>query len=148
MVGIAGTVVPILPGPFLVAGAVALWGIVTGGTWGWGIAAFAVILVALATGLKYLIPARWMRDGGVPSIVLIVGGLAGIVGFFVIPIVGLILGFIGGVFVAELFRVKSVDKAWPTTWTAMKAAGLGMLIDLASVLLVSAAWVGVVVAHT
>ena len=147
MVGIAGTIVPVLPGPFLVAGAVALWGIVTGGSWGWGIAAFAVVLVAAATGLKYLIPARWMREGGVPSMVLTVGGLAGIVGFFVIPIVGLILGFVAGVFVAELVRVKTLQKAWPTTWTAMKAAGLSMLIDLASVLLVTAAWVGVVLAH-
>lgn len=147
MVGIAGTIVPILPGPFLVAGAIALWGVVTGGSWGWSIAAFAVVLIALATGLKYLIPARWMRDDGVPSMILIVGGLVGLVGFFVIPVVGLILGFIAGVFVAELWRVRSVARAWPTTVTAMKAAGLGMLIDLASVLIVTAAWVAVVFAH-
>jgi uncharacterized protein YqgC (DUF456 family) len=147
VVGIAGTIVPILPGPFLVGGAVAVWGVVTGGTWGWGIAAFAVVLIALATGLKYLIPARWMREGGVPSIVMIVGGLAGLVGFFVVPIIGLFLGFIGGVFVAEVIRKKSIGQAWPSAWTAMKAAGLSMLVDLASVLIVSAAWVGVVVAH-
>lgn len=132
-----------LPGPFLVAGAVAIWGGVTGGTVGWGLAILAVGLVALATGAKYLIPAKWMREGGVPGWVLAIGGLAGIVGFFVIPIVGLLVGFIGGVFVAELVRLKSVGQAWPTTLTAMKAAGLSMLIDLASVLLVTAAWVGV-----
>lgn len=121
----------------------ALWGIVTGGTWGWGVAIFALALVAAATGLKYVIPAKWMREGGVPGAVLIAGGVGGLIGFFVIPIVGLIVGFIGGVFLAEVVRMKSVTQAWPTTWTAMKAAGLSTLIDLASVLLVTAAWVGV-----
>lgn len=139
---------PVLPGPFLVSAAVALWGIVTGGTLGWGIAIGAVVIVALATGLKYLIPARWMRDGGVPGIVLIAGGVGGLIGFFVVPIVGLILGFIAGVFLAELVRVRSLSSAWPTTWTAMKAAGLSTLIDLASVLIVTAAWVGAVIAQS
>jgi uncharacterized protein YqgC (DUF456 family) len=146
LVGIAGTIVPVLPGPFLVAGAVAIWGGVTGGGLGWGLAAFAIVLVGLATAIKYLIPAKWMRDDGVPGIVLIAGGVLGLIGFFVIPVVGLILGFIGGVFLAELVRVKSVQLAWPTTVTAMKAAGLSMLIDLASVLLVTAAWIAAVIA--
>mgnify|MGYP003602356703 CR=1 FL=1 len=61
-------------------------------------------------------------------------------------IIGTVLGFIGGVFLAELVRVKSVAQAWPTTVTAMKAAGLSMLIDLASVLIVTAAWIGAVIA--
>ncbi|MDQ1246467.1 MAG: uncharacterized protein QG597_835 [Actinomycetota bacterium] len=123
-----------------------MWGVITGGAVGWGVAALAVLLVAAATAIKYLLPAKWMRDDGVPGMVLIVGGVLGVVGFFVIPIVGLIVGFIAGVFLAELVRVKSVQQAWPTTVTAMKAAGLSMLIDLASVLIVTAAWVGALIA--
>lgn len=137
---------PVLPGPFLVAGAVAVWGVVTGGTIGWTIAAVAIIVVGLATGGKYLIPAKWMRDGGVPGWVLLIGGVGGILGFFVVPVIGVVLGFIAGVFLAELLRLKSVQQAWPTTWTAMKAAGLSMLIDLAAVLIVTAAWVGALIA--
>ena len=71
----------------------AVWGVVAGGVWGWSLAVFAVALVALATLLKYLIPARWMRDGGVPAIVLVAGAVGGIIGFFVIPVVGIIVGF-------------------------------------------------------
>jgi uncharacterized protein len=145
-VGIAGTIVPVLPGPFLVAGAVATWGIVTGGTVGWIVAVVAVVLVLAATAVKYLIPAKWMREDGVPATVLLIGGLLGIVGFFVIPVVGLIVGVIGGVFLAESVRVKSPQQAWPTTVTAMKAAGLSMLIDLASVLLVTAGWLAALLA--
>lgn len=122
-----------------------MWGGVTGGVWGWSLAVFAVALVALATLMKYLIPARWMRDGGVPNIVLFAGGLGGIIGFFVIPIVGVVVGFLVGIFLAEWVRVRSLREAWPTTVTAMKAAGLSLLIDLASILIVGAAWIGVVV---
>jgi len=126
---------------------VAVWGVVAGGVWGWSLAVFAVALVALATLLKYLIPARWMRDGGVPAIVLVAGAVGGIIGFFVIPVVGIIVGFLLGVFLAEWIRVRSLREAWPTTVTAMKAAGLSLLIDLASILIVGAAWVGVMIAR-
>ncbi len=125
----------------------AVWGVVAGGVWGWSLAVFAVALVALATLLKYLIPARWMRDGGVPAIVLVAGAVGGIIGFFVIPVVGIIVGFLLGVFLAEWIRVRSLREAWPTTVTAMKAAGLSLLIDLASILIVGAAWVGVMIAR-
>ena len=44
----------------------------------------------------------------------------GIVGFFVIPIVGLVVGFLAGVFVSEAVRLGTVKGAWPTTMQAMK----------------------------
>jgi uncharacterized protein len=146
LVGIVGTVFPILPGTFLVAGAVATWGILQGGSTGWGLAVAAILVTALATGLKFLIPARWMRDGGVPNWILVVGAVAGIVGFLVIPVVGLFIGFIAGVFLAELSRLRSAKQAWPTTVTAMKAAGLSTLIDLSCAVLVTTGWVAILLA--
>lgn len=143
LIGIVGTIVPILPGAFLVAGAVALSGVILGGPWGWGVAAFAVVFTAAATWLKFLVPAKWMKDGGVPTWILGLGAVGGIVGFFVIPVVGLFVGFILGVFLAELIRLRSIGKAWPTTVTAMKAAGLSTLIDFSCAVLVTAAWVAV-----
>ncbi len=131
-----------MPGTWLAGGAVVIWGVFTGSTLGWTVAGAALVLLALATGLKYLIPARWMKDGGVQTSVLLVGAVVGIVGFFVIPVVGLVLGFIGGVFVAEWIRVRSWQQAWPTTVTAMKAAGLSTLIEFAAAVLITATWVG------
>ena len=143
LIGIVGTIIPILPGAFLVAAAVAIAGAVQGGPWGWGLAAFALVVTAVATGVKYLVPAKWMKDGGVPTWILGLGAVGGIVGFFLIPVVGLFIGFIVGVFVAELIRLRSIGQAWPTTVTAMKAAGLSTLIDFSCAVLVTAAWVAV-----
>lgn len=145
IVGIVGSVVPVLPGPLLACAAVAVWGAFEGGWLGWSLAVSAAALLALATVIKYLLPAKWMREGGVPAAVMVAGGVAGIIGFFVVPVVGLILGFVLGVFLAEWVRVRSPQQAWPTTVTAMKAAGLSVLVDLAASVLVTAGWVAVLV---
>ena len=77
-----------------------------------------------------------------PNWVLIVGALSGIVGFFIIPVVGLIVGFIVGVFLSEAFRLKTFKDAWPTTMQAMKSAGWSVLIEFGSCLLAAGLWVG------
>jgi len=65
-------------------------------------------------------------------------------GFFVVPVVGLILGFVLGVYTAERVRLGSHATAWPSTMHALKAVGLSILIELAAGLLLAAAWLGAV----
>jgi hypothetical protein len=69
----------------------------------------------------------------------------GVVGFFVIPVIGLVVGFVLGVYLAELRRV-GVNQAWPATVHALKAVGLSILIELLATLCAAAAWVAGVVA--
>jgi uncharacterized protein YqgC (DUF456 family) len=144
-IGIVGTVVPVLPGALLCAGAILVWGVAEGGH-AWWFTAIALLIVAIGAVLKYLIPGRHLKAGGVPSWVILIGGIAGIVGFFLIPVVGIFVGFVGGIYLAELIRLKSVADAWPTTVAAMKAAGISALIDLASAVFATAVWVAGVVA--
>jgi uncharacterized protein len=145
LVGIAGTIVPVLPGAFLVGGAILVWAVVEGSAVSWLLAVAAIGVIALGQVLKYLVPGRRMRESGVPGSVLVVGGLLGVVGFFVIPLVGLVVGFVGGVYLAEWWRLRSASEAWPTTLAAMKAAGLSMLIELASALIATSMWATVAV---
>ncbi|HPE13105.1 MAG: DUF456 domain-containing protein [Actinobacteria bacterium] len=140
VVGLFGTIVPILPGALLVAGAIGVWAILTGGTTAWAVAIGALAIIAAGQLLKYLVPGRQMKASGVPTWVLLIGALAGIVGFFVIPIVGLVVGFLAGVFVSEAVRLGTVKGAWPTTMQAMKSAGWSVLIEFGSALLAAALW--------
>ena len=146
LVGLAGTIVPILPGALLVAGAIIVWAVVTGGTTAWAIAIGAVAIIGVGQLLKYLIPGKQMKASGVPNWVLIVGGVGAVLGFFVIPVVGLVIGFIAGVFLAEAIRLKTFKDAWPTTVQAMKSAGWSVLIEFGSCLLAAALWAGGAVA--
>jgi uncharacterized protein YqgC (DUF456 family) len=144
-VGIAGIVVPVLPGTVLVLGAILVWAVQVGTSTAWIVFAVATVLLAGGTVVKYLVPGRRLKSSGVPNRTLLVGALVGFIGFFVVPVVGLFIGFVLGVYVAERSRVGAA-LAWPSTKEALRAVGVSILIELVAALLAAVAWaVGVVV---
>ena len=98
VIAVGGIIVPVLPGTLLAAGALLVWALLTGGAGAWFTFLIAGGLLALGQLLKFLLPHRSMTSAGVPSRSIVVGGIAAIAGFFLIPLVGLPVGFIGGVF--------------------------------------------------
>lgn len=144
--GIVGIVVPLLPGTLLVAGAVLVWAWVTGGTAAWVVFAVVAGLLLVGAVVKYAVPGRRLNQSGVPASTLAAGGVLGVVGFFVIPVVGLVVGFVGGVYLAERHRLGA-EAAGRSTIGALKAVGLSIVIELAAAILAAFTWVvGVVVA--
>lgn len=146
LVGLVGVVVQVLPGALLVCGAVVVWGVVTGGATGWVVVVAALLLTAAAEVAKYLLAGRHLSRAGVPGRSLLWGGALGVVGFFVVPVVGLPLGFVLGVWLAELARLRQGRPAWTSTVAALQATGLTILVELAGALLVTAVWLAAVVA--
>jgi len=144
LVGLVGIIVPVLPGTVLILVAVLIWAVQVDTGPGWAVFAVATTFLAVGTLVKYVVPGRRMQAAGVPNSTILIGALIGIVGFFVIPVVGLLVGFVLGVYLAEHRRVGA-ERAWPSTKAALKAVGLGILIELVAALLATAAWlVGVV----
>jgi len=141
VVGLVGAVIQIYPGSLIVAAAVAVWGVVTGGPVGWTVAVVGVLAVAVAGVAKYLYAGRYLKSAGVPNHTLLVGGVLGIVGFFVIPVIGLPIGFVLGVYLSEMGRHRDHRGAWRSTMAAIKATGLTILIELAGALVATGAWV-------
>ncbi|GAB7003834.1 DUF456 domain-containing protein [Nocardioides sp. AN3] len=145
-VGLATTIVPILPGTLIVGGSILLWAATTGGSTAWLVFAVAAVLLMAGTIVKYLVPGRRLKDAGIPMSTQLAGLVLGVVGFFVVPVVGILLGFVLGIFLAEWVRLGRV-RAWPSTRRALGAAGLSILIELAFGVLAAGVWVvGVVVA--
>lgn len=138
-VGVVGVVVPLLPGSLLVLGAVLVWAVDLGTGTGWAVFAVATAFIALGAVVKYVVPGRRLKDNGIPTSTLLLGGVLGVVGFFVIPVVGLLVGFVLGVYLAELNRVGRAA-AWPATKHALEAVGLSLLIELTATLLAAATW--------
>ncbi|MGX4656020.1 DUF456 domain-containing protein [Micromonospora sp. SCSIO 07396] len=140
--GLAGVVVPGLPALPLCWGGVLLWAIFGGaGPGRWAVLAAATVVAAAGAVIKYAWPGRNLKRTGVPTSSLLVGGLLGLVGFFVIPVVGLVIGFVGGVWGAERLRLGSNQLAWPATVQALKAAGLSMMVEFLAGLVIAALWV-------
>ena len=144
VVGLFGIVVPVLPGTLLVLLGLLVWASETGTTESWRVVALAAAILAVGTVVKYLVPGRRLK-ASVPTSTLVVGGLFAIVGFFVIPVVGMLVGFPVGVYVAERVRVGAAG-AWPSTRAALIALAHSILIELLAALLATAVWIAGVVA--
>jgi len=138
-VGLVGILVPVLPGTVLILAAVLVWAITLSSPTGWVVLALVSVFLAAGTVVKYAVPGRRLQATGVPTRTLVVGGLLGVVGFFVVPVVGLVVGFVAGVYASELQRVGT-QRAWGTTKHALRAAGLSVLIELAAGLLAAVTW--------
>jgi len=140
-VGLIGTVLTVLPGLLLVLAGIAVWAVPRNDVVGWTVLAAAVGVVLLGTVAKYLLPGRALKAAGVPGRSLLAGAALGIIGFFVIPVLGLLLGFVLGVYLAELLRLREHALAWPSTRHALRAVGWSILIELAAGLLATAVWI-------
>ena len=138
-IGLLGIVFPVLPGGIIVGLAIGVWAFVVGG-WAWAFFAAAAIVIAAAEVIKYYVAGRTLKSAGVPNVTVVVGGIVGIIGFFVVPVVGLILGFILGAMVSELVRGWSFEQAWRGAVAAMKAAGASMLVELSGALIATTIW--------
>jgi uncharacterized protein len=76
----------------------------------------------------------------VPRSTLAVGAAVGVVGFFVIPVVGLVVGFVVGVYAAEHRRLGSSGPARAATASAIRAVGFAVAIEMAGALLATGFW--------
>lgn len=145
LVGLIGIVIPILPGLVLILAGVLVWALVEGSTVAWAIFAVSVVVTVAGYVLQYTLPGRRMRERGVSSSTLLLAVALGVVGMFVMPVVGAIVGFVLGIFVVELGRSKDRALAWTRTKHALVAVLHSMGIELAAGLVMTALYVAGVV---
>lgn len=138
-VGLLGILVPILPGVALIVVAVLVWAVQVGGPTAWVVFAVVTALVATGAVVKYAVPGRRLKDAGIPSSTQWTGVALGVVGFFVVPVIGLFIGFVLGVYLAEHKRLGA-SGAWPSTKASLRALGLSILIELLFGVLAAGTW--------
>lgn len=144
--GIAGLIIPVLPGLFLTVLGVFVWALGHSTVFAWSVFGVCLALALVGWLLQYLLPGKRLSREGVPTRSTIIGVVLGIIGFFVIPVVGLFIGFVLGVFLAEYLRMKDASHAWRTTKVASKAALLSVGIELAAACIIATVWVGSAIA--
>jgi len=141
-VGVIGVVVPVLPGLLLIAAAGLVWTIADGGgPVRWTVFAVMVALMVAGTVTKYVLPAKSAAARGAPATTLLAGAVGAVIGFFVIPVVGLVIGGVAGIFLAELARLGDARRASSATGAALVAIGVGILVELTAGLAMVLTWV-------
>jgi uncharacterized protein YqgC (DUF456 family) len=140
-VGLVGILVPLMPGTVLVFGAILVWALFERTTVAWVTLGIVAALLAASLLVKDLWPMRRMKSADVGTLSLVAGAVLGIIGFFVVPVLGLVIGFVLGVYLAELAKRRDQRVAWTSTVHAIKGVALSVGVELAGGLLATVAWV-------
>ena len=141
LAGLVGIVVPVLPGLLLVLAGVLLWALMEGGTTAWAVFGASVLVAVAGYVLQYTLPGRRMRERGVSGSTLTLAVLFGLVGFFVIPVVGAVVGFVLGIYVVEMGRSRDRAQAWQRTKHALVAVLHSIGIELVAGLVIAGLFV-------
>lgn len=142
LVGLCGVVVPLLPGTALVLAAGVAWAVVVvdDGSARWAVVAVMTLLFTAGIALKYALPGRRL-SGSLPRSTLGLAAVGALVGFLLLPPLGLLLGGVLGVYLAEARRLGPGAPARRSTVEVLKAVGLGILAELTAGVLMVLAWV-------
>lgn len=147
VIGALGTIFPILPGSILVIIGLLIWAIVIGGPVGWTVFGIGLLLSGSGMAASALLTGKRLKQREIPNRSILTGAVVGIVGAFVIPVVGLFLGFVLGLYASEWYRLRDPKQAWDASVVAMKSVGLGMLIEFACAGTAIAVWIVGLVLH-
>lgn len=141
LVGLVGVVVPLLPGTALVLAAGVAWALLVQdhGAVRWVVLAVMTTLFVLGLVLKYALPGRRL-SGQLPRSTLLLTTVGAVVGFVVLPPLGLLLGAVLGTWIAEARRLGTGPEARRSTVRVLQAIGLGVLAELTAGVLMVATW--------
>jgi uncharacterized protein YqgC (DUF456 family) len=133
LLGLIGTVLPIIPGTILIFLAAFVYALVEGfQAIGWPTLIALGLLAAIATSADIWASTVGAKMGGASGWSVVVGLVGGLVGFFVFSLPGSILGSILGVLLTEIVRVgdwKQALKAgsgWLVGWVLSTVVQLGI----------------------
>lgn len=141
-VGLIGTLLPLLPGLPIIWAAALVFGLAEGFDRA-GAVAFALITVLAVGGIVagLVLPHRRVATKGAPASTVAAGVALGIIGFFAVPVVGLPVGAVGGVLLAERARTGDWAAAWATTKDLLVGFGIGVAVEFAAGLAMILCWV-------
>lgn len=141
VLGVAGTLVPVLPGVVIVWAAGLVYGLLDG-FGSVGAVAFTVmtVLAVAATVAQVALPARSGARRGASLGTAAAAAVGAVVGAVVLPALGLPIGALVGVWAAELARAGDAGLAWRNTLAVLRGMGVAILVELAAGTLMLATW--------
>jgi hypothetical protein len=145
-VGIVGTVLPIVPGLWLIWLAAVVYGVLAGFGW-FGLVAMAVITSLAIAGsvASFYLPQRRATGAGVPWWGQVLALAAAVIGFFIVPVVGILIGFALGILAVSLISTRDVGLAWEATRSTLTGMLVASGVQFAAGMVMAVVWVGWVV---
>jgi uncharacterized protein len=140
-VGVVGTLVPLLPGLLLVWGAGLVYGLAEG-FGAVGVVAFTLMTLMALAGVAagWMVPQRAAGRAGASRSSVWLGVVGAIVGFFAIPVVGVAVGGLAGLYLGELRRTQDATTAWRATWATLVGFGVASLVQFGLGMAMALTW--------
>ena len=128
VLGLIGTVAPIIPGTILIWFSVLLWAWADGfNAIGWPTLVVLAILAIIAEVADLLFASWGAKKGGASWQSLLVAGVAAIAGLIIFNILGAIIGAVLGILAWEAYRR---GWEWREAWGASRGLILGYVIAM------------------
>lgn len=145
VIGLIGTVVPMLPGTLLIWLTILVYAILTGFTSVTPLSFAVLTVIALVTGTAdFWMSLLGARTGGASKRAILFGLVGAIVGTFVIPLFGTIIGYGLGVLLGEYQKRGDWQAALRAGLSGLAGWGIATIVQLAGGLLMFAIFVWLV----
>ena len=116
VIGALGTIFPVLPGSILVITGLLVWAVAVGGPVGWTVFGIGLLFSGTGMAASAVLTGRRLKQQQIPNRSILVGAVLGVIGAFVIPVVGLFLGFIIGLYGSEWHRLRDAGRPGRRRW--------------------------------
>lgn len=141
VLGLMGVLLPVLPGLLLIWAAAVFYGFMVGfGTVGWSVVGLLTILAVAGAIKGVVIPRRAAVDSGASGWAQLGAVVGGVLGFFVIPVFGLIIGALAGLLAVEYILKGDWNEALVAVRGTARGFGVSVVIDLLLGVIMIAAW--------
>lgn len=147
-VGLIGIIVPLIPGTLLIWITVLLYVLSTDFNPVTPLTFALITLICLVAGTSdYWLSLLGASKSGATPRSLLLGTVGGVVGTFVIPLLGTIIGYAAGILAGEYLQKRHWGQALRASLGGVAGWGLAMAVELGGGLLVLAivVWQGLVV---
>lgn len=141
IIGCLGIVIPVLPGSITALIGLIIWAVVVQSVEGWVVLALGGTLLLAGMSASLVLTGTRLKRRAIPNRTLLFGVVGGVIGMFVIPVVGLPVGFVVGLLATETVRNRNFRTALDTSWVALKAAGIGIILELTCALLAACVFI-------
>lgn len=147
VVAAVGTIYPILPGSLIAIVTLLLWAWAMGSWPAWVAAVLGALICVVGWSASAVLTGRKLKQLEVPRWSILVAVVGGVAGMFLIPVVGIFVGFAAGLLASEAVRHRDVGHALRYSLQTLKAMGTGVLIEFLLVCLAASVWSAGVLFH-
>jgi uncharacterized protein YqgC (DUF456 family) len=147
VVAAIGAIYPVLPASLIAIITLLVWAWVVGSWPAWIAAVIGSATCLVGWSASALLTGRKLKQLEVPGWAILVAAVCGIVGMFLIPVVGIFVGFAVGLLLIEALRHRDVRHALHSSLQTLKAMGTGVVVEFLLICAAASVWMIGVIVH-